>query len=369
MTALLFIVWIAQVLVAYAILFFVQLPLRRGNSRVLRAVVFAVKILLFVLFAYLSISIISRVTWNAGYTFGAVYVALGGDILSDIVAFPFVIARKNKNCIAIRAIAGIVLTLAFLIYGTVNMQSVKANEINITSDKLKKSHRFVFLSDLHFGSAQSFETVEKAIFDIAAKRPEFILLGGDITDELSSKEEMETIYSLLSATDVPVYFIYGNHDRQPDGALVGGPEYTEEELENTMRSYGIIILKDSMVRISDDLVILGREDVSRTSRKAVSELPALPENAYVVCVDHSPYQTQDIILTGADLQLSGHTHAGQFFPLQLVYNLTGHDAYGFYRHGDTDLYVSSGIAGWLFPFRSEAGCRYELVTLTPSLYK
>ena len=369
MTALLFIVWIAQVLVAYAVLFFVQLPLRRDGSRALRAVVFAVKVILFVLCAYLSVSVISVVTWNAGYTFGALYVALGGDVLSDIAAFPFVIAGKTRRIVAVRAIAGIVFTLAFLIYGTVNMQTVKAHEINITSDKLKRSHRFVFLSDLHFGSAKSFETVEKAIFDIASKRPEFILLGGDITDELSSKEEMETIYSLLSATDVPVYFIYGNHDRQPDGALVGGPEYTEEELENTMRSYGIIILKDSMVRISDDLVILGREDVSRTSRKAVSELPALPKNAYVVCVDHSPYQTEDIILTGADLQLSGHTHAGQFFPLQVVYNLTGHDAYGFYRHGETDLYVSSGISGWMYPFRSEASCRYELVTLTPSLYR
>ena len=133
MTALLFIVWIAQVLVAYAVLFFVQLPLRRDGSRALRAVFFAVKVILFVLCAYLSVSVNSVVTWNAGYTFGALYVALGGDILSDIAAFPFVIAGKNKRIVAIRAIAGIVLTLAFMIYGTVNMQTVKAHEINITS--------------------------------------------------------------------------------------------------------------------------------------------------------------------------------------------------------------------------------------------
>ena len=369
MTALLFIVWIAQVLVAYAVLFFVQLPLRRDGSRALRAVVFAVKVILFVLCAYLSVSVISVVTWNAGYTFGALYVALAGDILSDIAAFPFVIAGKNKRIVAIRAIAGIVFTLAFLIYGTVNMQTVKAHEINITSDKLKRSHRFVFLTDLHFGSSQSFETVEKAIFDIASKRPEFILLGGDITDELSSKEEMETIYSLLSATDVPVYFVYGEHDRQPDGNLVGGAQYTQEEFENTLRNYGITVLRDSIVRIADDLVLLGREDISRTSRKAVSELPALPENAYVLCVDHSPYQTEDMILTGADLQLSGHTLAGQFFPLQLIYRLMGRDTYGSYRHGDTELYVTPGIGGWMYPFRSEVSCRYELVTLTPSLYR
>ena len=49
--------------------------------------------------------------------------------------------------------------------------------------------------------------------------------------------------------------------------------------------------------------------------------------------------------------------------MQGVYRLAGYDAYGFFRHGDTDLYVSAGASGWSFPFRTEAGCHYEVITL------
>ena len=67
----------------------------------------------------------------------------------------------------------------------------------------------------------------------------------------------------------------------------------------------------------------------------------------------------------AVLQLSGHTHAGQFFPLQYVYRLGVDNIYGKYRRGDTDVYVTSGIAGWYFPFRTVARCNYEVITLEP----
>ena len=85
----------------------------------------------------------------------------------------------------------------------------------------------------------------------------------------------------------------------------------------------------------------------------------------MLLVDHSPYQTEEIEQSHADLQLSGHSHAGQLFPLQMIYNLTGYDAYGEYHHGETVLYVTSGASGWCIPFRTEEGCHYEMITLAP----
>ena len=67
----------------------------------------------------------------------------------------------------------------------------------------------------------------------------------------------------------------------------------------------------------------------------------------------------------ADLQLSGHTHAGQLFPLRCVYALIGLNVYGDYTIGDTQLYVTSGITGWYLPLRNEANCSYEVITLQP----
>jgi len=346
------------------VLFLVQIPLRRRFGTIARMAVLLGKILLFIVTAFISISIISRITWNVGYLFGALYVALGGDIIADLICIPVELIRKRKS-FRVQTVMTILTTLVFLIYGMVNMQTVRANELSFKSDKLKTSHTFIFLSDLHYGSAQTPEVVEKAIEKIKSYNPEFIVLGGDITDELSTKEEMKTIYSLLGSTGVPVYYVYGNHDRQAHADLIGGAAYTPVELEEAIRANGITILKDGWVQVSDDLVLFGREDYSQSSRLPVKSLPAFPENVFILSVDHSPYQYSEIEELGADLQMSGHTHAGQFFPLQFIYNMTGYDAYGLYRHGNTDVYVSSGISGWLFPFRTEAACHFEVVTLLP----
>ena len=125
-------------------------------------------------------------------------------------------------------------------------------------------------------------------------------------------------------------------------------------------------MRDEWVDVGDNLVILGREDAFDPTRKPAGELAPRPAGAFVVCVDHTPYETEDIVATRADVQLSGHTHAGQLFPLQWIYNLLGYDAYGSYRHGTTRLFVSSGAAGWGFPFRSEEGCHFEVVTVRPA---
>lgn len=369
MTFGLYVIWVVQTIAAYAILFLIQLPMRRHAGWILRAVVFAVKLVLLVACAYIAVASASWITWNLNYTIGAFYLAIMGDLLSDIVTLPVVIIKKREGSITIQAIVSLVLTLLVLILGAVNMQNVKKNELTYTSEKLARRHRFVFLSDLHVGSSQSVDVVEKTILEIASLRPDFVVLGGDITDEFSTEDEMVTTYSLLGSMDVPVYFIYGNHDRQPNANLAGGAKFSPEKLEETLRYYGIIILKDDWVQISPDLVLMGREDQSDPSRLAVEDLKPRPENAYVVNIDHSPYQTEDIIATKADLQLSGHTHAGQYFPLQLVYNLTGYDAYGSYRYGETDLYVSSGISGWHLPLRTEERCHYEVINLIPATYR
>ena len=68
----------------------------------------------------------------------------------------------------------------------------------------------------------------------------------------------------------------------------------------------------------------------------------------------------------ADLQLSGHTHAGQFFPLRFLYALAGLNVCGEYHFNDTAVFVSPGIAGWYFPFHNEAICSYEVIRLIPS---
>lgn len=175
---------------------------------------------------------------------------------------------------------------------------------------------------------------------------------------------MEEICKMLGELGAPVYFIYGNHDLQLSASDVGGRTYSDDELKNAIESNGIIILRDEYVTIDDDLVILGRDDFS-SDKKSVEDLPEIPSERYFITVDHAPYQYDDIVKTGADLQLSGHVHAAQLFPLSILYTFKVDNIYGSYRMGSTDIYVSSGFSVWAFPFRTEAHCNYEVIILKP----
>lgn len=196
-----------------------------------------------------------------------------------------------------------------------------------------------------------------------SENPEMLLLGGDITDEFTTKEDMEYIYVQIGSLGIPTYFTYGNHDRQNHIDDVGGGRtYSDSELESAVLSSGIHILCDDYVDLGD-LVILGREDYDCDKRLAVENLQARPDDKYVINLDHSPYLNEDIAATGADLQLSGHVHAGQLFPLRWMYPLAVDHICDDYRAGDTDLYVTSGFSDWCFPLRSESHCHYEVIEL------
>jgi len=229
---------------------------------------------------------------------------------------------------------------------------------------IKNKYKIVFFSDLHYGSSQSPKTVDKGLEAIKKENPDYLLLGGDITDEFSTKSEMEEIFKKIASLNIDTYYIYGNHDRQDRADYLNGPNYTPEELEKTLINNGITILYNDFVKVKDDLVFLGLEDPSHPNERIKAEdIKDLPYESYIICIDHTPYQNEDIIKIKADLQLSGHTHAGQLFPLKTLYSLLGLNTYGAYHIGDTDLYVSSGITGWYLPFRNEKNCNYEVIEL------
>lgn len=361
-----YVLWVALTVAAYGLLTLLQRPLR-GKGRAGPALAaLAGKVLLAAALALLLIAHAGPVAWRLSLFLGALYVALLGDGAGDLLLFltgqgPHRPEQKRKK----RAI-GLFLTLVLLLYGTMNMQTIIPREHTWVSDKLDNEYTVVFLSDLHFGSAQSVSVVEKALAEIDRLDPDFLLLGGDITDEHTTKAEMEWLYQRIGALDIPTYFIYGNHDRQDRGAYLGGAVYTPAELAAAIEDNGLTILRDEFVQAAVDLVLLGREDFSAgKDRLPVEALPPRPDGAFVLSVDHSPFQRDDILATGADLQLSGHTHAGQLFPLRALYSFTVKVPYGEYRVGETDLYVSAGIAGWYLPLRTEARCSYEVIRLIP----
>ena len=295
----------------------------------------------------------------------ALYVVLFTDALADAVYCIICLISKKKRSFSIEKAASLLLAVLFTVYGFFNMQTIRSSERSFSSDKVSKSYTFAFIADLHVGSAQKFETTKKTVEAVKAEKPDFLILGGDITDDYTLKDEMEDCFALFKDFGAPVYYVYGNHDRQGHAEYAIGHQYTEEEFEKAMTDNGIIILKDEVADFNDEVSILGREDLSeKESRKDILTIEGIDASKYLIVADHQPNDIKGNIRAGADLQVSGHTHAGQLFPLRALYSLIGY-VYGVYDVEGVPLVVNAGACGWRFPIRTDAHCEYELITITP----
>ena len=260
-----------------------------------------------------------------------------------------------------------VLAVCLLLgFGYWKMEQIYATEYTVISDKLDSGYDVVFLSDIHYGTIQNPGALQRAVERINALQPDLIILGGDIVEEGTSKESMEEAFRVLGnlKSIYGTYYIYGNHDRQ---SYLAPPSraYTAEELERAIRSNGIEILCDRWISVGEDLVLAGREDAGA----AYERLPAgeilwgADRDKFLLVADHQPVGLEENASQGVDLQLSGHTHAGQVFPAGYLIELYGGLNYGLYREGDCQIIVSSGAAGWGFPVRTQGRCEYVVLHL------
>ena len=88
--------------------------------------------------------------------------------------------------------------------------------------------------------------------------------------------------------------------------------------------------------------------------------PLLNPNTY------QPIKAEENAAQGVDLELSGHTHAGQIWPMGLVTEFFGALNYGLYQEENCKVIVSSGTAGWAYTVRTGEHCEYVLIDLIPS---
>ena len=252
-----------------------------------------------------------------------------------------------------------------LAFGIANAETIHTDAHRWQADGLDQEHTFAFAADLHTGSAQSMDALREFCRQVNASEAEFLILGGDITDELTTYDDMVETYRILSAIEIPVYMVYGNHDRQYESQMAGGRTYTDAQLLDAISGAGIMLLVDDYAEVAPDLVLLGREDISSDARKGWSELANPYPGRTLIVADHQPYDEGQLKDEASALQVSGHTHAGQLWPLQTIYRLMGLPACGEFRYADTRLYVTPGMSGWAVPLRTEAHCAWELITLYP----
>ena len=255
----------------------------------------------------------------------------------------------------------VLVTSGLMGIGYWNMQNVSQTAVTVETDKAIRSegYRVALIADLHFGVS------------ISAQGVDVLCLVGDITDESTTKAQMQAVYKAFGSveTTLGTYFSYGNHDRQ---RYSQHSKYTTDELIDAIEQNGITILCDSAVAAADDLVIAGREDLSaeRTAPRASVEnlFAAADPSDYWLVLDHQPQNYEENIRAGTDLLLSGHTHAGQFWPvnwLLAIFGINDND-YGLIETDGFAGFVTAGIAGWKYPIKTSAPAEYVIIDILPA---
>ncbi len=311
------------------------------------------------------------------WSFGTVVILhlVAFSLLSDMVVLikrRFFSSRKSGKAEAVfRKLYGygllpVMITGIVLTYGFFNMNHAVKTEYHLITEKKVGNYRIVLLTDIHYGTIQDTNVLKNKIKEINEQSPDLVVLGGDIVEEGTSKERMEEVFQVLSGieTKYGIYYVYGNHDRQP---YTQNRSYTNEELEAAITGNGITILEDHYVEIEDDLILAGRGDAAwgNVSGRASMEeiLEEVNRKKYIIVADHQPIETEENDTQGVDLELSGHTHAGQIWPVGILSELTGILNYGEYDRGNCKVIVSSGFTGWGYPVRTEEHCEYVIINI------
>ena len=276
------------------------------------------------------------------------------------------IFKKTYPKLKDSGIIPLVLTILTMTYAYFNMITIKETHYDITTDKtLKQKYDLLFISDLHILTTMNIDALNKEIAKINRKNYDFIVLGGDIVDENVDKISMQETFESLGKLNnkYGIYYVYGNHDEQ---LYSNNPYYTKEELIKSLKDNNITILSDDSVTINDDIIIYGRDEVSRNQNRidTANVINMLDKDKFKLIVDHQPLDVTKNANLGFDMQLSGHTHAGQIFPANIVIELFINElAYGHETRGDYDIIVSSGMAGWGFPLRTTKHSEYVTIHL------
>lgn len=218
----------------------------------------------------------------------------------------------------------------------------------------RDSLRIVMMSDLHIGEMIGKEMVQKYVALSNAQHPDMVVLVGDIMDYESRFAENAHIEDDLQQLKAPlgVYIVNGNHEYRANRFAK----------QRWLLKTGATLLRDSVVMPDSSFYLIGRDDKINRKRKDLRTLMEnVDEDRPIIVLDHQPNSFNEMIMNGSDLGLHGHTHNGQIWPYPLVMKLVYECAYGYYKRGGTQFYVSSGIGIAGPPYR--VGTDSELVVL------
>ncbi len=277
-------------------------------------------------------------------------------ILSWII---FAVAAVSGARLNFHLLVEILFATAFVLgsYGLFNASWTRITRIRVRLENLPNAWRgrkAALLSDVHLGHVRNGNFLRRLIAKILNEEPDLIFITGDLFD--GTAIDAPRAAAPLSELTAPhgVYFVAGNHEQFGD----------DTKYLNAIKAAGVRVLHNERVE-ADGLQVVGVPYRSATSNQDLaSALRAVPldrERASIL-LTHAPDHPEVAEAAGFSLQLSGHTHLGQFIPWSwMARRMYRQFVYGLSRIGGMQVFTSSGAGTWGPPLR--LGSNSEIVVL------
>jgi len=223
-------------------------------------------------------------------------------------------------------------------------------------------YKIAQISDTHVGPSIRQKQMENIVETVNSLRPDAIVITGDLVDGFVP--DLRTHVAPIANLSAPdgVYFVTGNHEYFWD----------LDRWLGAVREMGITVLLNEhrvVERGNRKMVLAGVTDYSggrfradHVSNPGIS-LTRAPEADVRILFAHQPRTVYGAAQHGFDLQLSGHTHGGQFYPWVFLVPLQQPYVAGLHRHENTWVYVNCGAGYWGPPLRLGAPSEIALIRL------
>ncbi|MBN1302679.1 MAG: metallophosphoesterase [Melioribacteraceae bacterium] len=281
---------------------------------------------------------------------------------------------KLKIPLKILSVFSFIAPVIIIAYGIWISFYIEINEVLIPVKNLPSfwnNKSIVHLTDLHLRSENQIEFVNKIVDKINGISPELVVITGDFIDRGS--KNVNELLSPFKRISVPILFTTGNHDRY--SSLV-------RSFEELKINYIKILHNELYVKEGLQIIGLGypHRDDRNPADILANDIPLNPDKPTILLyhtpttIDKdnmgdryvSPNTDFSIVKNaGIDIQLSGHTHGGQFFPFSLITPAlnNGYDK-GLHREGSFSLFVSTGLGTWGPPVRTFIPPEIAVIHLT-----
>ncbi len=253
----------------------------------------------------------------------------------------------------------VIVALLVSIYGVLHARNIRMVEVEVILPHLPdvwRGRKGVWVSDLHLGQLHGPSFAHKIVEKINGLAHDIIFIGGDLFDGTGAPDIRELV-APFTALRAPLgtYFITGNHEEFGDS----------NRFIQAVAAVGIKVLQDEKVDV-DGLQIVGVDYHNASEvenfKKILSKI-ALDASKPSILLKHEPKDLHVAEAAGIALQISGHTHRAQLWPLEYVAQLTYKGfAYGLKNFKDMQVFTSSGTGSWGPPMR--VGTHSEIVVFT-----